>query len=81
MQTEETASSFSSMIKETYRGEGVRGFFKGLLSPVVGFTPLNVLVFVAKERVMFSLKDSNIHENTKVAIAGAAAAVGGTFLL
>lgn len=42
-------TSFLRTCSETYYGEGVRGFFKGLVSPVVGVTPYNTLVFTITE--------------------------------
>ena len=46
MQIEHKSVSFTKVCLDTYRGEGMRGFFKGLVSPVVGVTPYNALVFV-----------------------------------
>lgn len=33
------------VIKDTYRGEGIGGFFKGVISPLIGSTPYNVSCF------------------------------------
>jgi len=49
MQIETGQTSFLRTCTETFRGEGVRGFFKGLVSPVVGVTPYNTLVFTVTE--------------------------------
>ena len=38
-------------ITETYRGEGFRGFYKGMMSPIMGATPQNTLVFTVCETV------------------------------
>jgi hypothetical protein len=44
-------------------------------------TPMNVVVFCTKDRVLHTLKGHNISDNTKVAVSGAVAAVIGTIIL
>ncbi len=82
-----------SMVRETYHGEGVsgsiypeflifqlRGFFKGLASPLVGITPITVGVFCTKDLMLYSLQGYNMSDNTKVAVSGAFASVIGTII-
>lgn len=33
------------MIKDVYTNEGIRGFFKGVLSPIVGRAPIAAIMF------------------------------------
>lgn len=47
MSQEET--SIWKTIVTTYKGEGVRGFFKGIMSPVISSIPYNSLVFTVFE--------------------------------
>jgi solute carrier family 25 carnitine/acylcarnitine transporter 20/29 len=42
MQLEGKHVTLSSVCRETYMNEGARGFFKGMVSPLVGVTPYNV---------------------------------------
>jgi solute carrier family 25 carnitine/acylcarnitine transporter 20/29 len=43
--------SVSHIIKTTFQGEGMKGFFKGLIAPVVGTTPYNTMIFTTTELV------------------------------
>jgi len=73
MQTQEGHSSFVKVCAETYRGEGVRGFFKGLVSPLVGVTPYNTLVFTSTEAIKNELtKRTELSEEQKSLVAGSA---------
>lgn len=43
-------------ILHTYRSEGMRGFFKGLVAPLVGNAPINALLFAGYEHGIRELK-------------------------
>ena len=49
MQLGSSETSILKIISATYRGEGLRGFFKGMMSPVVTAIPYNSLVFTTYE--------------------------------
>ena len=59
-------------MQETYRGEGVRGFFKGIMSPVMGATPYNAFIFTATETIKQLLGNSypKMSDEAKSLIAG-----------
>ena len=61
---------------ETYRGEGVGGFFKGCLSPLIGVTPYNTMVFTVTETIKRGLteKGYKMNEQQKSFVAGSIAA-------
>ena len=49
------------IIRSTIQHEGMRGFFKGLIAPVIGTTPYNTLIFTTTELVKrFLVKNSDI---------------------
>ena len=72
MQLQQGHDSFVKVCKDTYRGEGCRGFFKGLASPVVGVTPYNCLVFTLTETTKNELgaRYEDMSEQKKSLIAG-----------
>lgn len=56
------------------RGEGIRGFFKGLVSPVVGVTPYNTLVFTITEGLKTELTNrTDMSEESKSFVSGSIA--------
>ena len=75
MQLDKGHSSFIGTCAETLRGEGIHGFFKGLVSPVVGVTPYNVLVFTITETMKNELGNRNptMSEEAKSFISGSIA--------
>lgn len=66
---------------ETFRGEGMGGFFKGLVSPVVGVTPYNTLVFTITEAMKNELGNryEDMSEENKSFVSGSFA--GGVSLV
>ena len=76
MQLEAGTTSVMRTIMETYRGEGVGGFFKGALSPLIGVTPYNTMVFTVTETVKRALTEnrSNLNDQQKSFVAGSCAA-------
>ena len=47
MQIRTSEPSVFRVIAATYQGEGVRGFYKGMLSPLITLIPYNSVVFTA----------------------------------
>ena len=73
MRTSET--SLFKTLAATYRGEGFRGFFKGMMSPVVTSIPYNSLVFTAFEstRRILEEKQLDLSREAKSFISGTVA--------
>ena len=57
MQLDSGSVSVMKTMAETYTAEGCSGFFKGCLSPLIGMTPYNTMVFVTTETVKRSLTE------------------------
>ena len=77
-------SSETSLIKAfaaTFKGEGMRGFFKGMMSPIVSNIPYNSVVFTTFEvsRRLIGGNYPGISKEAKSFIAGSIA--GGVSVL
>lgn len=70
------ATSVMKTVMETYRGEGVGGFFKGALSPLIGVTPYNTMVFTTTETIKRNLAQSqpSLSEQQRSFVAGSVSA-------
>ena len=81
MQLEHGKASFLRTAGETLQGEGLRGFFKGLASPVLGVTPYCTLVFTVNEAIKKELGNhyERMSEENKSFISGSIA--GGVSLI
>ena len=49
MQTTDITRTMREELRIFYSREGIRGFFKGLASPVVGNAPITALIFAGNE--------------------------------
>mmetsp|Transcript_3884 Transcript_3884/g.4556 ORF Transcript_3884/g.4556 Transcript_3884/m.4556 type:complete len:190 (+) Transcript_3884:172-741(+) len=59
-------------IKDIYHFEGLRGFFKGVTSPMIGRTPITAILFGSREFAIRKLNNfENLGINTKMAMSGA----------
>merc|ERR1711957_86331 len=43
--------SMAHIFRTTFQHEGMRGFFKGLIAPVIGTTPYNTMIFTTTELI------------------------------
>mmetsp|Transcript_30996 Transcript_30996/g.22529 ORF Transcript_30996/g.22529 Transcript_30996/m.22529 type:complete len:139 (-) Transcript_30996:445-861(-) len=66
--------SMIDVCRATMYNEGVRGLFKGMLSPLIGVTPYNTLVFTVTESTRTKLNNSELSETTKSLFSGSFAA-------
>ena len=69
-------------VKKTFKAEGVRGFYKGMLGPLVGVTPVYALVFFGYGVGQRIFTNEDTYQNMSVknlALIGAAGAVSGIF--
>lgn len=53
-----------------YRKEGVRGMFKGVLSPVIGRAPVTSLVFATNDSALKAMQHWDMNQDSKVMLAG-----------
>jgi len=81
MQVEVGQVSMLNICRETLRGEGIRGFSKGLLSPLCAVTPYNVFVFTVTEDLKIRMASTGWSEDRKSFAAGAAAASVATIII
>ena len=74
-------TSIQQTCVETFRGEGLRGFFKGIAAPIVGCTPYNTIVFTVTETIknMLATRYRDMSDERKSLIAGSVA--GGVALI
>lgn len=74
--------SVMKTVTETYKGEGLRGFWKGALSPVMGMTPYNAMVFTVQESIKreMRLNNSKLDDKSKSFVAGSIAAAFATVI-
>ena len=54
-----SSSTLARVFKQTYRVEGLRGFFKGMLSPMLSSLPYNSLIFTTYEVARRSISAKN----------------------
>lgn len=47
--TSSTGSSIAQMMLKIVRNEGVFGLYKGVVSPVIGYAPVNAVLFAAND--------------------------------
>jgi len=57
-------------IKDIYKHEGLRGFFKGLISPIVGRVPVAAIMYTSQGYSKRALDKSNLSTNMKNFISG-----------
>ena len=68
--------SASSIVSDIYKKAGVKGFFKGVSSPLVGRAPLSALFFTAHEIILPVLESASIEsKSSKAFLAGSLAAL------
>jgi len=57
-------------IQEIYRFEGVRGFFKGVLSPVIGRAPISAVLYTSQGFAKRILMETDLNINLKFFLSG-----------
>jgi solute carrier family 25 carnitine/acylcarnitine transporter 20/29 len=82
MQAASGESSMTSIVRTVYSGDGVKGFYKGVVPPIVSLTMLNMLNF---SNYAFMTKTLNIDHSAKgfnplVFVAGAAVGPAASFI-
>ena len=75
MQIRSSETSYLKIVAATYQGEGVRGFFKGMMSPVVSSIPYNSIVFTTFEvsRRLISQHYPDVSKESRSFMAGSIA--------
>lgn len=70
MQLEKKKVSCTKTIAKIYRNEGVRGMFKGVLSPVIGRAPVTSIVFATNDSALKAMQDWDMSQDSKSLLAG-----------
>ena len=60
----------SDSLKHIIKNEGFFGLYKGVLPPVIGYAPINALLFTSKEISLRAMKDVNMSQDLKIFWAG-----------
>ena len=70
--SDNSAATIGRVFRQTYRVEGLRGFFKGMLSPMLSSLPYNSLIFTTYEvaRRIILAKNPNMSTETMSFMAG-----------
>ena len=69
-QLSETRLTMADCIKDTMKNEGIGGFYKGMSSPVIGYSPGFALVFAGKQMGYKLIGNTNMSDIKKQTLAG-----------
>ncbi len=62
--------SMAECIRKILKHEGPSGFYKGVLSPMIGLAPVNAFGFAGNEIGKRALKPYNMNENSRLILSG-----------
>ena len=70
MQVSDHHTSIGKSMLNIIRNEGIRGLYKGVLSPVIGYAPVNAVLFAANDLSKRITKNWNASEDFKIFFSG-----------
>lgn len=70
MQVSHLNTSIAQSMLNICRTEGFKGLFKGALSPVIGYAPVNATLFTSNEFCKRMTKDWRMSEDSKILFSG-----------